>query len=815
MAEQINTKSLDRYLSFLDVWGMAFGCMVGWGAFVMPGTTFLPVAGVAGTLIAMAISLAVMLIIGSSLSYLMVRFPWTGGVYSYTKAAFGREHAFLCSWFLCLSYLTVVFLNGTALFLVIHTLMGSGPPGEHLYTVGGNPIYLREIALSVLALTGVGLLFIVAKPVLQRLNTVLAIILCLGILAVLSCCLPQVLTPEVIGFSGFQGISQGYGIFSIVILAPWAFVGFEVVSFDTAHFKFPVEKAPRVVLCAILLAALAYMAMLLVSVSAVPDRYVSLGAYFSDLGNLQGVISVPTFYAARTLMGSGGLALISLTAMAAILTGIIGAYRAMLRVLSTMAEDKILSDKFAKTSYSILFVMVLSILISLLGRNTLNWFVDLTSFGAIVAYGYTSAAAYQFAKAERNRRIMAIGIIGTLIAVLFGVVQLVPRLAALEAMGSEAFLLLSLWCLLGFAFYWRTVERSSLTEYSSMSTAGAVLFSLLVYAALMWMGKLLVEKGSLDEVRQSLFGGGIVLFLLIFFGLLIMLYIQSLVRTKQEAAEREKIRAIEGSLAKSRFLFNMSHDIRTPMNAIIGYTNLALQEPDGAKARAYLSKIKTSSQSLLSLINDILEMSRIEKGILDLNEEPTDIGEVLEEMRDVFGEQMRQKHLEFTVSAEQVQNRWVLCDKKSLNRVLLNVVSNAYKFTPAGGRVSVTMAEVGSADGCSLYDIRVQDSGIGMSEDFAEKMFNVFERERTSTDSGLEGAGLGLPITKSIVDLMGGTIEVRTSPGNGTEIIIHVKFRLTEEQVQPPVLAVNDLEEGEEKAAAQQAPAAVTTAAAE
>ena len=144
--------------------------------------------------------------------------------------------------------------------------------------------------------------------------------------------------------------------------------------------------------------------MTLVSISSLPGGYASWQEYIADLGVLNGVTSVPTFYAAKTTMGLPGLAIITITALAAILTGIIGAFRAMVRVLSTMAEDKILSERFQKTTYSIFFIMALTIMISLLGRNTLNWFVDLTSFGAIVAYGYTCAAAYRIAKTEITGR---------------------------------------------------------------------------------------------------------------------------------------------------------------------------------------------------------------------------------------------------------------------------------------------------------------------------------------------------------------------------------------------------------------------------
>ena len=779
--EQSSKTGLARYLSRTDVWGMMFGCMVGWGVFVMPGTTFLPVAGPAGTTLAMGIGVAVMLILSVSFSYLMTRSPQTGGVYMYTKDAFGRDHAFICSWFLCLSYLTIVFLNGSALFVVVRTLLGNRLQTSVSYMIAGNRIYLGEVTASVLVLVCVGVLFLVAKPVLQRLQTVLAIILIAGVVVMALICLPHVHAADVFGTFGTQGLKPGYAVFSLVILAPWAFVGFEVVSFDTAHFRFPVRRIGPLFVAAILVAGFAYTAMNLVGITAVPDGYASWKEYIAALNSLSGVESVPTFYAARTYMGTAGLVITGITAIAAILTGIIGGYRATLRVLSTMAEDHILSERFSNTKFSILFIMILSVLISLLGRKTLSWFVDLTSFGAIVAYGYTSASAYKTAKAENEHRIIITGFAGTCIAIAFAVVQLVPRLAALEAMGSAAFLLLSLWCLLGFVFYWRTVTKSSLTDNSGMSVSGTVLFALLMYAALMWLGKRIMAAETLKGVQSSIKAGGIILFLILFTGLAVMLYVQDFVRKKHEAAEREKIRAVEGSLAKSQFLFNMSHDIRTPMNAIIGYTNLALQEPTSEKVHDYLTKIGNSGGHLLALINDILEMSRIESGKVELTYAPTDLVGIFEGIQELFSEQMKKKSMEFSVHTSQVTNRYVWCDRKNLDRVLLNVISNAYKFTPEHGNIDVILREAGSGEGgYGSYEIRVQDSGIGMSKDFVDKMFTAFERERTSTDSGVDGTGLGLAITKSIVDLMGGTIEVITSPGSGTEIIIRTKFRLAD-----------------------------------
>ena len=777
------SKPLDRYLSVIDVWAMAFGCMVGWGVFAMPGTTFLPVAGPLGTMLSMLIGMIIMLIIASNLTYMMGRSSVTGGIYAYTKEAFGRDHAFLSSWFLCLSYLTIVFLNGTALFFIVRTLFsGAAQSGIH-YTVSGHTIYLGETLVSVLVLAGTGILFVAAKPALQRIHTVLSIVLFAGIVVTAAFCLPHAFANGALSAFGTSGFNNTYAVFSLIILAPWAFVGFEVTSFDTAHFKFPIKNSKKVLFIAILAAAAAYISMAFVSIASVPDGFSSWQEYIAGLENVNGVASVPTFYAAKAIMGTPGLAIMTLTAVAAILTGIIGGYRATTRVLSTMAEDRILSEKFSKTTYSIVFIMVLSILLSLLGRNTLNWFVDLTSFGAIVGFGYSSAAAWKLARAEGNRRTMITGLIGTILSAIFVIVQLVPRLAAMEAMGSEAFLLLSLWCLLGFVFYWKTVVRSTLTEYSGMSTSGVVLFALLVYSALMWMAKLLITGNNADQMKQALTQGGVILFAIIFVGLAVMLYVQNVVRKKHEASEREKIHAVESSLAKSRFLFNMSHDIRTPMNAIIGYTGLARKETDPAKINEYLDKIDGSSQHLLALINDILEMSRIENGKIELEYAPLDLCVLFNEIKNLFSEQMKQKRLDFEVHTSQVQNRYVWCDKNSLNRVLLNVLSNAYKFTPEGGTITVSLLETGAAENdYGSYEIRVQDNGIGMSKEFAEKMFIAFERERTSTVSGVEGTGLGMSITKSLVDLMGGAIDVLTAPGAGTTIIIRIKFRLAEEK---------------------------------
>ena len=234
------------------------------------------------------------------------------------------------------------------------------------------------------------------------------------------------------------------------------------------------------------------------------------------------------------------------------------------------------------------------------------------------------------------------------------------------------------------------------------------------------------------------------------------------------------------SRAKSNFLSNMSHDIRTPMNAIVGYTALAKKEKDPKKVADYMNKIDASSHHLLALINDVLDMSRVESGKMELELAPANLVKTLDEVRDLFATQMKTKKLVFTVTAD-VTNRTAICDKNRLNRILLNLLSNAFKFTPEGGSVSVKLIQTGAGEDMGYYQLRVKDTGIGMSPEFAATMFDAFTRERTAEVAGIQGTGLGMAITKSIVDLMGGEINVITEKDKGTEFVIHLTFPLAEE----------------------------------
>ena len=253
-------------------------------------------------------------------------------------------------------------------------------------------------------------------------------------------------------------------------------------------------------------------------------------------------------------------------------------------------------------------------------------------------------------------------------------------------------------------------------------------------------------------------------------------------------------KAESANRAKSTFLSNMFHDIRTPMNAIIGFTTLALSNIDDTdRVKDYLGKTLASSNHLLSLINDVLDMSRIESGKIHLEEVEVNLSDVLHDLKTIVSGQIYAKQLELYMDVMDVTDEDVYCDKTRLNQILLNLLSNAIKFTPAGGTVSVRVRQLaGKVRGCGQYEFRIKDNGIGMSQEFAQKIFEPFERERTSTVSRIQGTGLGMAITKNIVDMMGGTIEVQTAQGKGTEFTVCVPMCAQTEQ--RPVEKITELE---------------------
>ena len=312
----------------------------------------------------------------------------------------------------------------------------------------------------------------------------------------------------------------------------------------------------------------------------------------------------------------------------------------------------------------------------------------------------------------------------------------------------------------------------------------------------------LYSQSFLDVLREhmALFGT-IILAVAV---LVIWLLVRDTGRSRKEVREKERARleleaknrelaesqkALSDALAaaeyanraKTDFLNNMSHDIRTPMNAIVGFTALAASHiDDREQVQDYLKKITVSSQHLLSLINDVLDMSRIESGKVTIEETDVHLPDVIHDLRTIIQPNIKSKQQELFIDTQDVVHEDIVTDKLRLNQVLLNILSNAIKFTPAGGTISFRVIEKPSPTaGLAHFEFRIKDNGIGMSEEFQKTVFEAFTREQTSTVSGIQGTGLGMAITKNIVDMMGGTISLNSEEGRGSEFIVNIPCRIS------------------------------------
>ena len=457
---------LEKKLSPINVWALALGCIIGWGAFVMPGNTFLGKAGPLGTAIAMGIAAIIMIIIAFNYNFMIRKFPVAGGEFTYASEAFGIKNGFVCSWFLGLSYLCIVPLNATALALIGRNLMNNIFQVGFHYNVAGYDIYLGEVLLAVVALLLFAFLSIRGVKFTGVFQTGLVFALVGGVTLVAVAALVSDkasfanLSPGFYESADGTSVSKIGGLLAVVAVAPWAFVGFDTIPQSAEEFKFSPAKTKVIMIISIVFGASVYVVLNTITAMVVPEGYSGWNAYIDDLGNLDGLQALPTFFAAKTLLGNAGLVFLGISVLAAILSGIVGFYMATSRLLYSMAKKNVLPSWFGQLHKSyktpanaILFIMVISLLAPFCGRTALGWIVDMSSLGAAIGYGYTSIAALKYAKKAGNSGIMFTGALGTVFAAIFVVLLLVPIPMFGCSLGKESYICLIIWTVLGIIFY--------------------------------------------------------------------------------------------------------------------------------------------------------------------------------------------------------------------------------------------------------------------------------------------------------------------------------------------------------------------------
>ncbi|MBR3244013.1 MAG: amino acid permease [Parasporobacterium sp.] len=802
------------YLSMIGAWALAFGCSVGWGSFVMPGNTFLPIGGPLGSALGLGIGALIMLVIAANYHHLMNKLPGSGGAYTFTKRCFGYDAGFLSAWFLILTYIAILWANATALPLIARTLLGSTFQFGFHYEIAGFQIYFGEILLSVFALV-IAAVFCLRRRLGSGVQVLMALLLFIGVVVCFVVASGK-------GNAGAAGYTPPFspenspfnGTFTIFALAPWAYVGFESISHSSGEAKFPLKKSFLVMAVALVTGGIAYVLLGLLATTSLPEGCASWLDYIMHLGDYSGIASQPTFFSAFTAMGNTGSVILGIAALGGIFTGLIGNYIALSRLVVSMSDDKMLPKWFGKKNNNfapqnaILIILAISVVLPFFGRTAISWIVDVTTVGATICYAFSSASAWKVARKEKDKLFMVTGIAGLIISVLFALEFLIPNITSVKTLSTESYLILAAWGILGFIYFRGILRRDEERRFGRSILAWVILLFLIIFTSTVWMRQNTdntIERSQeaiteyydehqgeedvshefaiqeMEKIDRAMFTSILIQTALVIFALLILFDIYSRIQKREKQIEVEKVLAEESSRAKTSFLSNMSHEIRTPMNAIIGLDNIALRNPDlPPKTREQLEKIGASAKHLLGLINDILDMSRIESGRMVLKNEEFSLREFLDQINIIINGQCADKGLRYECNLVGHVNDYYIGDDMKLKQVLINILGNSVKFTEAPGEVSLTVEQTKQFEEYCTLRFIMKDTGIGMDKEFIPKLFDAFAQEDATTTNKYGGSGLGMAITKNFVEMMNGEIHVESEKGVGSTFTVTVTLRNSE-----------------------------------
>lgn len=805
-------KQARNLLSPLHVWGLSLGCAVGWGAFMVPGNLFIPTAGPLGTMLAMAISTALLLIIGANFCRLAEKYHDDGGIVAYTRNILGHDHAFLAAWILLIAYLSILWANATANVLLFRFLHGDLLSWGYLYTIADFDIYFGEVAAIWFVLVLFGLISAYGGKLVKYLNTFCAIIFFASVIILFVALYSHV------GSAGFSPLFQRYTspvmqVFSMVMLAPWMFFGFEAVTHACDDFNFSSKKLFPVIMAAVLAGGLIYILLAAMAVMAIPGEFSSWTHYMAQRPRLEGLAGLPVFHSVHNIFGQQGLLFLCVSIDCAIITSLMGLYRTTGRLLQFMGRSEVLPPWFARRATdetprnAIIFVMLISLLIPFLGRISIVWLCDVITVVGSVAYGYASYCAYLLAKKENDSRGQKLGSIGVFISCLFFFCPLLPNLLLGGSLDTESYLMLAVWSILGFIYYWYVFKNDSHNRFGHSTSMCIMILFLNFFSTSLWMRQIMEQRlreaagGNLHTDYSVLATDSAVQMVMIMIILLLMADIFITLKRRERAMTQKLHLQHEVNHARNTYLRNLAHDIHIPMEAAQASIHHSLENcticsacdvencphriPD--RLSNCLGQLDNHSQYLMNLIGSMLNKRNINMNVLDVDQIPLDYTPMdwrrtLQHIKDIFALQMQEKNIFFEVYPIELPHPLVICDEQRLERILINLVSNACEFTAKGGGVMVTLMETGTStvnfrglkkEGAT-YELHVNDSGANMPPDIIRHMDEPFIHEAT-------GLG-GLCITKGLVTLMGGTIKVNTTPdqGIGKDIVITLQLPFAE-----------------------------------
>ncbi len=510
-----NEKRLEPYLSPLGAWALSLGTCIGWGSLVITGSTYLLQAGPLGTAAGLIAGALIMLVIARCYYYMMSCYPEAGGAYSFAKYVFGYDFGFLAAWFMLLTYLSMLWANATALPLFARYFLGQIFRFGRLYTVFGYDVYLGEVLLTDAALILAGILCAGSRRTAAALLAGMAVFLTAGIAICSAFSIARLdISIEPYFIPGTSVIRQAA---KIAFISPWAFVGFESISHAAQEFTFRENKTFRILLSSVVSAAVLYILVSLLSVTAYPPEYDSWVSYIREAGSLEGIRGIPAFYAADHYMGSAGVLILMITLLCLIGTSLIGNILALSRLLYAMAEDRVIPVRFAALkrcsipANAVFLIVAGSLIIPFAGRTAVGWIVDVTTLGAIILYGMVSASAAKLAGQRKDVSDRRFGLTGLVIMIIFGIYLLLPDLFTTSTMAAESYFLFVVWAIIGFIFFRHVLKSDTKKRFGQSVVVWIALLSLVLFVSLVWMNQSMLSATvkAMDHIREYYGDAGI------------------------------------------------------------------------------------------------------------------------------------------------------------------------------------------------------------------------------------------------------------------------------------------------------------------
>ncbi|MBE6134248.1 MAG: amino acid permease [Erysipelotrichaceae bacterium] len=543
----MNTQSKNKSLSILGAFSLSIGTAIGWGSFVITGSSFLSKGGPLGSIIGIVIGMLIMLVVAYNYHYMMNRYPNSnGGIYTYAKHALGGDHAFLVSWFLIITYAAILWANVSSFSLFARYIFGSTFQFGFHYVIGGYDIWLGEILLSLFFLLLFAGLCLIKRKITYGIQSGLALIF-------ISLIIAGFIISSIMHKGGIDSYKPGFApngnnefsqVIGVVGMMPWAFIGFENISHSSNNFKFRHRNVFKVLFASVVVSALIYILICQLSISVFPDEYSNWYEYLTSSSSLSGLDAIPAFYVMHRYLGIPGLVMFVIALLAIIMTSLIGNMLALSNLIHSMSEDGIFLPWFKKLDKNgnpintIIFITLITSLMLFFGRVLISWIVDINTFCGVIVYTYISVIALAQSRKDRKSEGFASGILGIIFGVMFSIFVATNSFITADFLSRESLLIFVVWSLIGLGYYGLLMKKDKTRQFGHSMIALFGLFLLIVYSIGSWLFKIVSTANSIKDSEIVI---GIVLGLsLIAMTQIVFFYVFYIIK-KREVALQDKL----------------------------------------------------------------------------------------------------------------------------------------------------------------------------------------------------------------------------------------------------------------------------------